>query len=126
VVIETPVMMEVAEVAARPGKMPTRKAATESAADVSATESAADVSATESAAHVTATESPAHVTATETATHVTATESPAHVTATETATHVTATESATVSATYPAPRKRVRAQRACESGSYSQNDHGFT
>jgi transcription initiation factor TFIID subunit TAF12 len=97
-------MMEVAEVAGRPRKMVTRKAATESAAHVSATESAAHVSATESAAHVSTTESAAHVTSTESAAHMSAT--------------------ATVSS--PAPRKRVRAQRACESGGCSQNDHGMT
>jgi hypothetical protein len=114
VAIETPVMMEVAEVATRHGKTPTRKAAAESAAHVSATESAAHTSATESTTNVS------------TATHVSTAKSAAHVTAT--ATHVTAaaTVSSPTAATSPAPRKRVCAQRACESGSCSQNDHGLT
>jgi hypothetical protein len=99
VVIETPVMMEVAEVAARPGKMRTRKAAPKSAAHTSAAESTTHVSTTESATNVSTAESAAHVTAT-------ATVSPP--------------------AAAPAPRKRVGAQGASESGSCSQNDHGLT
>jgi hypothetical protein len=116
-------MMKVAEVAARPGKMLTRKAAAESAAHVTPTESAAHTSATESTTNVSTAEPAAHVTTTESAAHVTTTESAAHVT-------TTATEPATVSSSAAAPsrapRKRVRAQRACESGSCSQNDHGLT
>jgi hypothetical protein len=119
VVIETPIMMEVAEVAARPGKMLTRKAAAESAAHVSPTESAAHTSATESTTNVSTAEPAAHVSTTEPAAHVSTTEPAAHVT-------TTATEPATVSSAAPAPRKRVRAQRACESGSCSKNDHGLT
>jgi hypothetical protein len=122
----------------RPGKVPTFKAATESATHVTASESATHVAATEPATHMAATEPATHMAATEPATHMAATEPATHMAATEPATHMAATTEAaahvaapaTVSspttATSPAARKSVSSQSPSESGKHSQSDRGLT
>jgi hypothetical protein len=94
----------VVEVAARPGKLVTRKAAAESPASTSKM-------------------GPAKA-----ATHTGAAESAAHMSATTETAGVTSPDSATVATpTSPAVRsKRVSGQSPGESGSRSQNDHGLT
>jgi hypothetical protein len=95
----------VAEVAARLGKVLTRKAAAESPART------AEMAPAKAAAHVSA--------AAERAAHMSAT--------TETAAHMSATTAAIVSTpTSPAGRKRVSGQSPGESGSRRQDDHGLT
>jgi hypothetical protein len=88
----------VTEVAARPGKVRTRKAAP----------------AREATAHMATTEATAHMPTTEATSHMTAAAEPAAV----------STATATVS-TATAARKRVSGQSPGESGRHSHNNHGF-
>ena len=107
VVIEASVMIEVA---AHPGKVLTRKAASESP----------------SRARKMATAKPAtHTSATESATHTSATEPAAHTSTTETAANMSAPESSAVSTATSAARERVSGQSPGESDSHSENDHGL-
>jgi hypothetical protein len=103
----------VVEVAARPGKPLTRKAAAESPASTS------KMAPAKAATHMGAAES---------ATHMGAAESAAHMSATTEAAGVSTPAATTVSApTSPAVRsKRVSGQSSGESGSRSQNDHRLT
>jgi hypothetical protein len=128
VVIEASVMIEVA---AHPGKVLTRKAASESPSR------ARKMATAKPATHTSATESATHTSATETATHTSATEPAAHTSTTETAANMSAPESsavsttatvssaATVSAATSAARERVSGQSPGESDSHSENDHGL-
>jgi hypothetical protein len=95
----------VAEVAARRGKVLTRKTATKSNAGT------AKMAPTEAAAQMSAAAEPAHVSA--------AAEPTAHLSATETTTVSTPTTAS------PAARKRVSGQSPGKSGSRSQKDHGL-
>jgi len=98
------------EVAAHPGKVLTRKAASESP----------------SRARKMATAKPAtHTSATEPATHTSTTEPAAHTSTTETAANMSAPESSAVSTATSAARERVSGQSPGESGSHSDNDHGL-
>ena len=98
-----------AEVAAHLGML-TRKAATESRATTG------EMASAKAAAHASAAAEPAHVSA--------AAEPAAHVAATEPAAVSTPTTVSTPAS--PAARERVSGQSPGESGSRSQNDHGFT
>jgi hypothetical protein len=98
------------EVAAHPGKVLTRKAASESP----------------SRARKMATAKPAtHTSATEPATHTSTTEPAAHTSTTEPAANMSAPESSAVSTATSAARERVSGQSPGESGSHSENDHGL-
>jgi len=95
------------EVAAHPGKVLTRKAASESPYR----------------ARKMATAKPAtHTSATEPATHTSTTEPAANMSAPESSAVSTA---ATVSNATSAARERVSGQSPSESGSHSENDHGL-
>ena len=95
------------EVAAHPGKVLTRKAASESSYR----------------ARKMATAKPAtHTSATEPATHTSTTEPAANMSAPESSAVSTA---ASVSTATSAARERVSGQSPSESGSHSENDHGL-
>jgi hypothetical protein len=97
----------VTEVAARVGKVRTRKAAP----------------ANEASAHTPTAKASAHVTAAKATAYMAAAEATAHVAA---AAAEPATVSTTASATATTPaRKCISGQSPCESRSHSQNNHGF-
>jgi hypothetical protein len=104
------------EVAAHPGKVLTRKAASESsyrARKMATAKPATHTSATEPATHTSTTEPAAHTSTSEPAVNMSAPESSAVSTA------------ATVSTATSAARERVNGQSPGESGSHSENDHGL-